>query len=233
VDFAKLAALLSSRALFFCQVPLLGDPFEGSLTKWVRANAERMRPLVAQQHPDFVRTGEESRNSILSARAYTYASCWHANERESAAMWDLYARSGFRVAVRSTIGRLIDAAAVVPEPVWIGYVRYCDYDSEEPRENSLWTPMLQKRKSFEHEREVRVLVMDRDRMTALRSTWRYEPNPIPGRAVPFDLGVMLEGVYIAPHAPRWFHDTVAAVSRAFGWLDLPIVQSEMEATPIF
>ena len=89
LDFPKLAAMLSSGGLYFAQVPLLGDPFEGSLVQAVKDNIERTKPIIAAQYPQFVRTDEQRRSDIMTSRAYTYASCWHRNERESAAMWNL------------------------------------------------------------------------------------------------------------------------------------------------
>lgn len=233
LDFPKLAAMLSSGGLYFAQVPLLGDPFEGSLIKAVKDGIERTKPIIAAQYPQFVRTDEQMRNNIMTSRAYTYASCWHRNESESAAMWDLYARGSFGVAVRSTIGRLVDSVATVPESVWIGQINYHDYETAQPPGNSLWTPMFQKRKSFEHEREIRALVMDWERMTTLRGAWSYEPNPTLGRDVKVDLRVLLERIHIAPLAPAWYRNAVTKVVAALGFESLPIVQSEMEGSPIF
>lgn len=233
MDFPKLAALLSSRALYFCQVPLLGDPFEGSLVKAVKDGVEQGKPYIAREYPELVRTDEQMRNNIMASRAYTYASCWHANERESAAMWDLYARGGFGIAVRSTIGRLITSLAHVPEPIWIGWINYHDYETAQPPQNSLWTPMLQKRKSFEHEHEIRALIMDWERMHELRGAWHFEPNPIQGRELSVDLGELLERLHVAPHAPKWYRETVQRVVAALGYAWLPVVQSDMEGSPIF
>ncbi len=233
MDFPKLAAMFSCGGVYFAQVPLLGDPFEGSLLKWVKDNMERVKPIIARDHPELVRTDEQMRNNVMASRAYTYASCWHRNERESAAMWDLYAHGGFGVAVRSTVGRLVDSVSNVAERVWIGQINYHDYDTAQPSQNSLYTPMLQKRKSFEHERELRALVMDSDRMNVLRGTWTFEPNPLPGRVIHAELSILLERLHIAPNAPQWYYDAVGKVVEAFGYSWLPVVQSDMEGSPIF
>jgi len=232
VDIPKLAAMLSSRSLYFCQVPLLGDPFEGSLVQAVKNGIESMKPIVVKQYPGFVRTDEQMCNSIMSSKTYSYASCWYASEEESAAMWDLYARGGFGVTVRSTLGRLVDSVASVAEPVWIGKINYHNYATAQPPQNSLWTPMFQKRKSFEHEREIRALVMDWDKMNTLRGTWSYEPNLVPGRYVSADLSILLERVYVAPFAPQWYKDVIIKVVAALGFEWLPVTQSDMEASPI-
>jgi hypothetical protein len=233
MDLPKLASLLSSGGLHFSQLPLLGDPFEGSLVKAVRDNIERVKPIIARDYPEFVRTDEQMRNSIMTSRAYSYACCWHHNEYESAAMWHQYARDGFGVGVRSTIGRMIDAVARVEEPVWIGQVNYHDYETAQPSQNSLWTPMFQKRKSFMHEQEVRALVMDRDRMDSLRGAWEYKENPTAGRLVEADLGILIERIYLAPNSPPWYTETIRRVVDALGFDHIEIVQSDMAGSPIF
>jgi len=233
MDLPKLASMLSSGGLYFTQLPLLGDPFEGSLVQSVKDNIDRVSPIIARDYPQFIRTDEQMMNNIMTSRAYSYATCWHRNEYESAAMWDLYARDGFGVAVQSTVGRLIESVANIQQEVWIGQINYHDYATSEPPGNSLWTPMFQKRKSFEHEREVRAVIMDWDRMNSLRGTWSYEPNPMPGRLASVELGVLLKRLYLAPHAPAWYVETIRKVSSALGYEWLEIVQSDMRTSPTF
>lgn len=39
-------------------------------------------------------------------RKHTYISCWHANEFESAAMWDLYSKNDASVAIETTYAEI-------------------------------------------------------------------------------------------------------------------------------
>jgi len=70
MDLSKLLSLLDTRALFFCRVDRLGDPFE--------ATTPRASPVT--RLPEFDRYRRE--NAVVN--------CWHVNEHESAAMWRLY-----------------------------------------------------------------------------------------------------------------------------------------------
>lgn len=229
MDFPKFASLISTQSLYFCQIPLLGDPFEGSYLKTVVDGIERVKPIIAKKHPHLARTDEETRSHILTQRAHTYASCWHMNEYESAAMWDLYAPGGYGIAVKSTFGRLKSAIRDVKRKVWIGVIKYLDYNSDKVNQHTLWTPMLLKRKSFEHERELRALIMDYNMM----GKWTYVQNSIPGKSVSIDLSTLIEKVYISPNAPKWFNETVKSTAEAFGWNDVLVIQSNMEAEPRF
>ncbi len=79
------------------------------------------------------------------------------NEHESAAMWKLYAQTNEAVAIQSTYQKL---ASCLPENVFVGVVHYIDYETQWlPEGNAMW-PFVHKRKSFEHERELRALFED-------------------------------------------------------------------------
>src|SRR5208283_5194086 len=86
---------------------------------------------------------------------WSFVNCWHMNEVESAAMWKIYSTSKDSVCLQTTFARLRD---VLPEDdVYIGVVNYISYDRDMiPDDNGLW-PLFHKRKSFEHERELRAL----------------------------------------------------------------------------
>ena len=233
MDMPKLASMLATRSVFFTQLPHLGDPFEGTLIKAVKDGVAEMQPIIAEKHPHLLRTQEEHTNNIMASRSYAYASCWHRNEYESAAMWFQYAKDGFGVAVKSSLGRLVDSFRTVEEDVWIGQINYHDYNTAQPPQNSLWTPMFQKRKSFEHEREVRAVVMDWDRMAELRGSWKFEKNPVHGRPVAADLNALIEKIYLAPQAPKWFADVIRTIVQSLGYAGVEIVQSDMTDGPTY
>jgi hypothetical protein len=68
-------------------------------------------------------------------------------------MWNLYARDG--VAIRSTFRRLCESLEKEASDVPVGLVAYLDYIMEQPATygNTL-APIFSKRREFEHEREV-------------------------------------------------------------------------------
>jgi hypothetical protein len=87
------------------------------------------------------------------------------NEYESAAMWSLYATGGRdqAIAIQSTYARLEKALEQYPD-VHIGVVHYIDYEKDWMPEGNLMYPSVHKRKSFEHERELRAVIYDMHRM---------------------------------------------------------------------
>jgi hypothetical protein len=168
---------------------------------------------------------ELPRYMLRLTNRFLYLNCWHINDVESAGMWDLYAQNGEGLAVQSTVGRLKRSLALgdAHEALYIGRVRYLDYDRESWGEFTPLSQAFHKRSSFEHERELRVVAMNPRHLDSRRSTYLN---------VPVDLGVLLEALHVSPRAPGWFHDLVAAVARRYQQ-PAPVLQSNLYADPEF
>lgn len=148
VDFTKSVSLLDSRALFFSRADMLGDPYEGSLSFYNKA----VWPLLYSETMSKAINSATSHNFWM--RQWTFINCWHMNEVESAAMWQLYSKSHEAVAIQSTYE---DLHRLVPEQTYIGIVKYIDYKTQWMPEGNAFYPYVHKRKSFEHERELRAV----------------------------------------------------------------------------
>lgn len=241
MDFTKFISLLESKALFFSRTDMLGDPWEGSLT---RAEAERRKELEAKS---IVRTlHSTTHEKILSEVTNSIVSCWHMNEYESMAMWRLYLTGSEGVAIRSTYQRLINsfprfdgqnkganADSTQKELlIHVGVVHYVDYESAK---SPCARRILLKRKSFEHEREIRAVAAD--------TTWGDSPTfddqgrPLTrfeggGDYVPTDLQTLIETVYVSPEAQPWFVDLVRSAVSRYG-LPCSVHQSDLGRDPVF
>lgn len=222
MDFTKFVSLLDQSALYFPRLTSLSDPLEGFLTK---PTVERFRtpPAEAGEEERAVHESVGSRNlyAIRWARQLLFVSSWHLNQHESTAMWRLYLKSDEGIAVQSTVGRMKEAFAPEPDGVYIGRVRYVDYETEEvPWNNALYLA-LHKRMSFAHEQEVRALVLD--------SPTRAEA---PGALIRVDLGTLVERVYVAPQTPPWFYELVDRVGKRYG-LDARVMHSGLDEGPLY
>jgi hypothetical protein len=223
-DFTKFVSLLSRRALFFSTAEHLGDPFEGSVPE-----------RVIQRRPEW-----EPRPGVGDVFAWGYRehrcelpiSCWHLSEHESAAMWRLYLKSNEGVAIRSTFGRLCDSLRNFPVPVYIGAVTYLDYKREGFPEGITFRPLFHKRKSYEHERELRALVWT----VAAPEGGGFHSKDAKrngGLYIPVDVQELVERVYVAPTAPAWFKELVETVVDRWGLPRDLVVQSDLVGTPLY
>ncbi len=91
--------------------------------------------------------------------------------------------------------------------------------------------VLYKRRSFEHEREVRALV-EPEGMAALL---KKEGNPSPGagRWVKINVAETIEQVLIAPDAPPWFPELVRQVTARYHQSVVPVVPSALAQIPFY
>lgn len=240
MDLAKYLSLIKERALYFSSPRHLGDSFEGSYT---RPNVENDLELAKAAYPDLAITTEEEMKNWIANRAsmryqayhgiqnVMYVNCWHMNEYESAAMWNLYVKSGEGIAVQTTYRRLGESLVDVDTPtnvvVFGGVVKYTDYDRDFISEENAFNTLLHKRKSFEHEREFRAIGL-------------HLPQEIEGKMCTFngihlstDLDRLIERVYVSPGSLEWIKDLVESVTDKYGLAEKEVVTSSLDQRPMF
>ena len=226
LSLGKFVSLLATRSLYFARADRLGDPFEGAYS---RANRERQAELYADLPAETRRRMFDSITPILREMPkHVVINCWHMNEHESAALWKLYANGNEAVAIRSTYSSLIECFTPDTPSVYVGVVKYIDYGSggEIMPEGNLFFPFLHKRKSFEHERELRAIVAQWPPAFRFGGT-----EAIPqGLPVSVNLQTLLAEVRVAPAASDWFADAVRAVMDRFE-VPCAVVQSQLDELP--
>lgn len=245
MDFTKFVSMLETRSIFFARADLLGDPFEGSMTRVeAKRRADFEAKLRATGQPMVLH--QTAQPKIRSEIQNSIVSCWHMNAVESMAMWRLYVTGREGIAVQSTFARLVSCFAPFDGQdkgfnddgtdrelrVHVGIVHYVDYDADTPANVPR---ILLKRWSFEHEHEIRAVAMDR--------SWGNSPRLGPDRQVltrfgaggdliPVDLVALITTVYVAPEAQPWFVELVRAVVRQYGF-QFSVVQSDLDRDPVF
>ncbi len=222
MDFTKFVSLLDSQRLYFTRADKFDDPFEGS---WPVINVDaRMSAPVAippEEQESFLQLMAKMGDINRCLPKLNAINCWHMNEHESAAMWRLYLKSNEGIAIQSTYRRLKEAI-IDDERVFLGVVKYIDYEQEWIDAGNLLSPFVHKRKSFEHEREVRALVM---KWPPGDSGLDFNQETITdGLTLKVDLKRLIEHIYIAPSAPAWLTDLVQSVARHYG-CEFPVLIS--------
>lgn len=219
MDLPRFISLLEDEALYFARADQMVDRWEGSYSS---VNLE-LRPRLYGEAwtnvaPHITQLRELSRQLI-------HMSCWHEAAEESAAMWDLYQREGRGVAVRSTWGDLT-ASLGSDRAVVGGRISYVDYDETYIPEGNLYAPFMHKRRSFSHEKEVRLLMLTGDQ----EGKTMMIPEE-PALPVPVDIKRLINAIYVAPEAPRWLYDLIGKVVRRYGH-QIEIRQSDLALDPI-
>ena len=219
----------------------MGDPFEGSVT-----NAY-VKQRDAGQLPETRQSGlsPEQERIRNKAQLYTnFATCWHASPHETEAMWKLYSTIHAGVAIVSTPSRLHQAVDLSQYPGHgiLGPVEYLDFDKDGmilPKSFGREArPGLLKRKSFEHEHEVRGLILFTNH-SKIPSSFDFSQMidlfrssaPL-GISVDVDLKLLIEEIYISPLATSCFKDVVHILIERHGMADR-IRISKLSETPVW
>lgn len=223
MDFTKFVAMLDSKSLYFCRSDKFVDPFEGSTTK---TNIE-MRLYMMNRNSNSINSRDKVSLDDLKSVAHifrnsVYINCWHANQYESAAMWDLYGKTNEAVAIETEYNILSNA---LPAKVHLGLINYIDYEKDVIPEGNILHPFAYKRKSFEHEKEARAVLTD-----FFISEDQIKPNELPGININVDFNNIIKKVYVSPTAPSWFKELVSNIAQKYE-LSAPVTQSKLYSNP--
>lgn len=210
MNFAKFASLVNRKALFFCAASALGDPFEGSFP-FGNVEARKKRPFDVSNEAEF----------YSGLRGEMFLNCWNMSAHESAALWKLYGRDDKAIAIESTYRRL---QAALPKKCIIGAVTYLEYSSTVAiPDGTVYAPYFFKRRSFEHEHELRAFIPGGSETGVREAGGIYEP---------VNVEALVTRVRLSPASPAWYRKTVEDLLQTLR-LNLEVQQSAMDARPIF
>jgi hypothetical protein len=186
LSLASLLSILQTKTLFFSRIAKLDDPYEGAIPTALRV---ALGDTTEQFGDGVIRVVDRlDAHSKLAC-----VNCWHVNDVESAAMWKLYSFDA-GVAIQSSAGGLKTAFPEAPG-LKMALVQYVDLDAVElPK---IPFPVYLKRKSFQHENELRLVVLEVDTIS--------HPDGVPVRT---NLSKLIERIYVSPSAPAWVADVV-------------------------
>lgn len=219
LDFTKFVSMLDKNALFFVFAEFLNDPFEGATSKINKA----LRPSI------FEKKFFETNLNRAKLRSRVAINSWHMNTHESAAMWLLYAQTKEAVCIQTTYANL---RSTLPQLFKIYQMTYVDYNSNYIPEYHPLTPFVFKRKSFEHEQELRALLDMEEADSDLHGFLGIETSQY-GIYKAISLKDLIQTVYVAPESPDWFYELVKSVCKTYGLEEIPVVRSSLETEPFY
>jgi len=246
MDLAKFLSVLDKASLYFTRVDQLSsfDRFEGYYT------AQNLETLKFEDMTTELKEAsgitsrdifdalfgfhKQTRDLVKYHREVTFVKSWHVKEYESAAMWKLYLTNSEGIAIQSTYQALLDSFAEYADfEIHVGKIKYIDYNSEVIPLGNVLLPFMYKRKSFEHEDELRALIWTPQHGkndSANRSSNRYAD--VRGICVPVNLEVLIHKVFVAPNAPQWLAELISSLVKRYN-LKVEVIQSALAAGPIY
>jgi hypothetical protein len=239
VDFAKFTHMLATSTLYFpCATTQLTDPYEGwlprshimalmQINRGILDQMKTTRDSFLAQHPtrdpapfDALLEDAEGKLNLQKllreANSKFGVNCWHINDHESEAMWQLYTASGQGIAIESTKARL--EGALRGDGIIVDQVRYMDFDTDEIEKGHRHYGLFLKRMSFAHERGLRATIL--------------LPTPGIGTAVACDPNALIVQIHIFPKAPSYYAEAVRyVVGQAKPEIKAPVVISSLLDPP--
>ncbi|MFC2121630.1 hypothetical protein ACFLTI_08555 [Bacteroidota bacterium] len=230
IDFTKLVSLIDTKKLFFSRTDMFDDHFEGSYPKLnVEARKYVPKDIPEKKQEKYMATMSDLAKTNKQWLKYNAVSCWHINEYESCAMWNHYIKSDAGIAIQSTYNRF-KKSLVDDEEIYIGTVNYIDYEKDHFDVRNVLSAFVHKRMSFEHERELRALVMRRPTSSG-KLDFTEETIKI-GVPIKVNIKTLIERIYVAPKSTVWFAELVKAIIKRYGY-DFEIVHSEINKSPLY
>ncbi|WP_396138452.1 hypothetical protein [Flavobacterium sp.] len=208
LDLSKFLDMLLSQQLFMSRSDKFEDQYEGTFSE---PTFEEIKKIAAN-NPKFLDYYKSHREKVV-------ISSWHINEYESFAMWQIFTKNNEGLAIQSTIGRLKEA--LQPERAieqYIGNVNYIDYKKEYIPFDDTFFPFLFKRKSFQYEREVRII--------SDVSAQNISVND--GLKINVNLNELIEKIYIHPKSENWYKKLVIELVSKLDF-KIEIEKSDLES----
>jgi hypothetical protein len=208
LDLSKFLDLLMSRKLFMSRSDKFEDQYEGTFSE---PTYEEIKKL-SENNPEFLQYYKSHREKVV-------VSSWHINEYESFAMWQIFTQNNEGLAIQSTIGRL--QKALKPEinfSQFIGEVNYIDYKKEYIPFDDMFFPFMFKRKSFQYEREVRIISDLSENNIKIND----------GLKIDVDISQLIEKIYIHPKSENWYKKLVIELVSKLDYT-IEIEKSDLES----
>lgn len=236
MNLPKFISLLDKKSLFFTRADKFQDPYEGILPKFNELKNNRFdiyQHVISKfkTNQEFEKTIQETipnsmKYTLNELKKITLINSWYMSNYQSAAMWDLYSHKNSGIAIQSTYKNLKSSFDNNHEDtIWIGKIKYIDYEKEWMDEWNLYEAFAIKRKSFEHEQEIRAVTSLPDRIGP--SVYnpqkpKKEPRKIDtskltsvGKYVEVDLDILIDRIYLTPFSSPDFHKVILTLLKKY------------------
>jgi hypothetical protein len=234
ISVESLLSILNQKALFFVRASELDDPYEGTIPNFNQRQApEAYKPYFPSEE-----RLKKSRESIAEAykafKQIILINSWYLKDFEVMSMWRSQ-DSG--VLIESTYRNLRDSfKGNMKDPIYIGSVKYLDFDNDWMPEENLFEAFITKRRLFESEMEIRALRMLPASLVGFVPSpgqppvkeETVDPNEIldKGKYVSMDPTELINRIVVAPKAGRWVPPLLSEVLATYD-VDKPVVRSTL------
>lgn len=211
-SLAKFIGLLDSSSLYFSRQDQFDDVKEGRLSQADKNYLNCFHGSIAEHM-------ESDKNGCF------YANCWTVSESDEYVLWSTYASLKNGIAVKSTIGKLIDALDEKDErQVYIAKVEYYNEVNGSSFKVSdgiinLLALGFSKREYFVAENELRLLYRSFDA--------HLDKNSPTHISFSVDLTKLIDSIYVSPKSYPWFRNAISKLIELYGLRGIPVYESSI------
>lgn len=223
MNLRKFESLIQRQCIFFPKSTVLDDQFEGSVSKINRTVYQKEYGKFPTKGKEIIDTIKQVNQET---KYYTFISCWHKNEYETEFMWKLFAEKEKGIAIKTNLNNLkssiintnlnnlrsvtmttelhnpraitIENDIFIHQDMYIGNVNYVDYDASFIPNYYPQSPFIYKWKSFEHEKEFRIIYQPNKSDIKENILEKYKKHEFKGIYIPVDISILIKKIIINP-----------------------------------
>jgi len=205
MSFEKFLYLIMNEKLYLCRLDKLTDQYEGTVPDNNRKNINlRLKKVPLITREEKIEKYNHEIKRIHAFKQFTLINCWSMYEEESFALWKIYTKPGYGIAIKSKFGLLQDSLANNKE-LDFGIVEYNNKQATAETQTSI---PVTKKIYYKYENELRVLLYDQYDNRGATDISNFEPLYEKGKEVDVNIKILIDSVYLSPSAPDWFEEIV-------------------------
>ena len=224
--------LLQKRSLWFTRMDLFNDPFEGKKAEVIiDLMAKESKYINTEKEKTYFKNTMKARQKV--DRMSTFINCWSLNDHESMAMWSVYCKDEFSVALKTSYANLVDA---LPNYVYIGQVLYQDYTEIEKVNNAFYY-LNRKLNAFNYENEIRALIYDYQIEEKIISDYKeteegmfynFDIEIEKGKEISISINSLVQEIHLNPNYPKWYDNVIIDLCEKYQYTN-KIVTSDLDS----
>lgn len=209
MDLWKFLDIIDNKKLYLARADTFEDKFEG------RIPINKVSELI-DGHP--LKSIDNFSEGTL--KKSSYISCWSSQQEETYPMWKIYSDYRGAVAIKSTVGNLIDSISDDEGDQHIGKINYVNPKGDYSFKGNALQLFFEKRDYFLFENEIRIITTlpYKDGRELLELPFGTKINIIPKK--------LINEIYLAPLADENFKNLIELKLRDIN-LDIRVSYSEV------
>ena len=198
MDFWKFLNLLETKSLFFSNSNNLGDNNEGRIPFFI------LEKMLEEDKQTGHKRNEELNNFLENKLRKTHLiSSWSFAERESFAMWKMYAKDKMGIAIETDLNSLQESFKNTDRNIYIGEVNYINDENYYFSTGNLFYPFVTKLDFYSFENEIRCITVNQ------------EDEIAESKLVNVDLNLLIKKIHISPNAKPEFRKLIDLLKKEY------------------